>query len=87
MPLLLFADFFSKLAFQKILSGTLPIRMSNSLEPDQDRHFVGPNLDLNCLQRLSADNKNSCHRTKPFMPNEILPLTWSCSFGMLYYTG
>ena len=29
--------------------------MSNSLDPDQDRHFVGPDLDPNCLQRLSTD--------------------------------
>ena len=36
------------------------IRVSNSLDPDQARHFVGPDLGPNCLQRLSADNKN-CH--------------------------
>ena len=30
------------------------IRVSNSLDPDQARHFVGPDLDLNYLQRLSA---------------------------------
>ena len=30
--------------------------MPNSLNPDQARHFVGPDLDPNCLQRLSADN-------------------------------
>ena len=29
--------------------------MSNSLDPSQTRHFVGPDLDPNCLQRLSAD--------------------------------
>ena len=28
---------------------------SNSLNPDQAGHFVRPDLDLNCLQRLSAD--------------------------------
>ena len=27
--------------------------MSNSLDPDLARHFVGPDLDPNCLQRLS----------------------------------
>ena len=27
--------------------------MSNSLDPDQDRHAVGPDLGPNCLQRLS----------------------------------
>ena len=30
--------------------------MSNSLDPDQDGHFVGPDLGTNCLQRLSADD-------------------------------
>ena len=30
---------------------------SSSLDPDQARHFVGPDLGPNCLQRLSADNK------------------------------
>ena len=30
------------------------IRVSNGLDPDQDRRFVGPDLDPNCLQRLSA---------------------------------
>ena len=30
--------------------------MSNSLDPDQARHFVGPDLGTNCLQRLSADD-------------------------------
>ena len=30
--------------------------MTNSLDPDQARHFVGPDLDPNCLQRLSADD-------------------------------
>ena len=30
-------------------------RVSNSLDPDLARHFVGPDLGPNCLQRLSAD--------------------------------
>ena len=30
--------------------------MSNSLDPDQARHFVGSDLGPNCLQRLSADD-------------------------------
>ena len=33
-------------------------RVSNSLHPDQARHFVGPDLGPNCLQRLLADNKS-----------------------------
>ena len=32
--------------------------MSNSLDSDQARHFVGPELGPNCLQRLSADDKS-----------------------------
>ena len=34
------------------------IRVSNSLDPDQARRYVGPDLGPNCLQRLSADNKS-----------------------------
>ena len=34
------------------------ISVSNNLDPDQARHFVGPDLSPNCLQRLSADNKS-----------------------------
>ena len=30
--------------------------MSNSLDPDQARQFVGPDLGPNCLPRLSADD-------------------------------
>ena len=30
--------------------------MSNSLNPDQARHFVGPDLGPNCLHRLSEDD-------------------------------
>ena len=35
------------------------IRVSNSLDPDQAQHFVGPDFGLNCLQRLSADNTSN----------------------------
>ena len=34
------------------------IRVSNTLDPGQAQHFVGPDLGPNCLQRLSADNTN-----------------------------
>ena len=34
--------------------------MSNGLDPDQDRQ--SPDLDPNCLQRLSADNKISASK-------------------------
>ena len=29
--------------------------MSKSLDPDQARHFVGPDLGPNCLQRIISD--------------------------------
>ena len=36
--------------------------MSNGFDPDQDQHFVGPDLSPNCLQRLSADDKSPLAR-------------------------
>ena len=33
------------------------IRVSNSLDPDQDRYSVRTELGPNCLQRLSANEK------------------------------
>ena len=35
--------------FRKILSG-IPL-VSNNLDPDQARHYVGPDMGPNCLQR------------------------------------
>ena len=32
--------------------------MLNTFDSNQARRFVGPDLGLNCLQRLSADNEN-----------------------------
>ena len=49
-----FADFFLNELFQKIPSGLLGV--ANCLDQDQAQRFVGPDLDPNCLQRLSADN-------------------------------
>ena len=46
--------FFFKFNFSKSsLQNT--IRVSNTLDPVQARQNVGPELDPNCLQRLSAD--------------------------------
>ena len=36
----------------------ITIRVSNDLDPDQDRRIVGPDQGTNCLQRLSADDKS-----------------------------
>ena len=35
------------------------IRVTNGLDPDQDRRSVGPYLGRNCLQRLSAADINN----------------------------
>ena len=48
--------FFSKSTFSKN-SFRNTIRVSNSLDPDQVRRFVWPDLGPNCMQKLSADNK------------------------------
>ena len=50
--------FFSKITFSKT-SFRNTIRVSNSLDADQDRHSVGPDLGPNCLHRLSTDDKSS----------------------------
>ena len=47
--------FFRLLIFFKIYFSPNSFR-PNSLDPDQARHFVWPDLGLNCLQRVSADN-------------------------------
>ena len=45
--------------------------MSNSLDPDQARHFVVPDLGPNCLPRLSADD-NSRQRVNSLSASENL---------------
>ena len=49
------ADFLQDQLFRKILSG-IQSRVSNSLETDQAQLSVRPDLDPNCLQKLSADD-------------------------------
>ena len=39
-------------------------RASNSLDPDQDRHSVGPDLGPNCLQRLSDEQTTKVATSK-----------------------
>ena len=46
--------------------------MSNCLDPDQDQHFVGPDLGPNYLQRLSADDKSH-----PSMEIKCMQLRWA----------
>ena len=44
-------EFFLKLNFSE-KSFRTNIIVSDSLDPDQARHFVGPDLGPNCLQKL-----------------------------------
>ena len=61
LPLGYFACFFavccfvSKASFLKN-SFRNTIQVSNNLDPDKARCFVGPGLGPNCLQKLSADD-------------------------------
>ena len=57
MLFLLSADFFQINFFKKLI-----ISVSNRLDLDQDRHFVGPDLGPNCLQWFSADTKTTTTR-------------------------
>ena len=57
MLLLPSADFFQHILFKKNLSGTVTISVSNGLDPDQDRHCVGPDLGPNYLQRSRLATK------------------------------
>ena len=52
------ADFFF-FYYSKLTFLNTSFRMSNGLDPDQDRRSVGPDLCSNCLQRLSADNTSA----------------------------
>ena len=58
MRLLSSAHFFKINFFKNSFRNT--IRVSNGLDPDQDRQNVGPDLGPKCLQRLSADDKIPC---------------------------
>ena len=46
--------------------------MSNSLDPDQARHFVVPDLVPNCLKKLSADITKSYFCFKIWLFHGIL---------------
>ena len=56
---------FSKSTFSK------NSRASNSLDPDQVRHFVVPDLGPNCFQKLSADGTSRVSRSS-VLYNDIL---------------
>ena len=50
--------FSSQFTFLKI-NFRSTIRLSNSLDPDQARRVVGPDLAPNCLQRLSVESEET----------------------------
>ena len=65
------ADFyFSKLTSAKN-SFRITIRVSNSLDSDQVRRFVGSELGSNCLQMLSADGPSSFESHKQLQLGEF----------------
>ena len=49
------AEFFQKLTFIKN-SFSFTVRVSNGFDLDQARRSVRPDLDPNCLQKLTADD-------------------------------
>ena len=44
--------------------------MSNSLDPDQARRIVGPDLGPNCLPKVSADDTGR-QRVKQYSPQDM----------------
>ena len=62
-------DFFFKINFFEKLFQEY-IRVSNSLDPDQARRFVGPALGPNCLQTLPADD-TGWQRIKDLLPIDL----------------
>ena len=45
--------------FQNKLFTQKKLRVPNSLDSDQAKRFVGPDLGQNCLQKLSAEDNGS----------------------------
>ena len=62
------------------------IRVSNSLDPHQAGHFVGPDLGPNCLQKLSADIAGEELNTKQLVDTFWLkPWIKLISFGSNFF--
>ena len=62
------------------------IRMSNSLDPEQARHFVRLDLGPNCLQRSSADKAGKELNTKQLVDTFWLkPWLKLISFGSNFF--
>ena len=71
------ADFFSKYTFSKNTFMN-PIRVSNSLDPNQDRWYVVPDLDSYRLQGLLEVDDKTGH-----WQGKIRVLVTSCMYGFL----
>ena len=60
------------------------IRMSNGLDPGQDRHSVGPDLGLSCLKRLSEDDiEKATNRKERNRKREFTSMRNICSSRIL----
>ena len=46
--------------------------MLNSLDPDQARRIVRPDLGPNCLEMFSVDDKSCCWREKSYYTGKLL---------------
>ena len=55
-------------------SFSITVRVSNSIDPDQDLEFVGPDPGPDCLQRSSPDDtgKQSVNYPCPVCPKILL---------------
>ena len=54
--------------------------MLNGLDPDQDRHSVGPDLGLNCMQNVTSRRQNSLLARKELGPTVSFTLDVTHSF-------
>ena len=61
--------------------------MSNSLDPDQARHFVGPDLGPNCSQMLSPDEIKSYYLISLLFLETIVPDALNIIYVNLFHIG
>ena len=61
------------------------IRVSNSLDPDQAWHSLGPDLGPNCLQRLLSDDTRGKEFKNPFTKARVFASlsNFACMFFVL----
>ena len=76
---------FSKSTFLKNYTWNT-IRVSNSLDPDQAKRNVGPDLGPKCLHRLSADN-TSRQRVNLLLTNTLCVQTVKTQVRMCRIAG